>query len=90
MSAKVGMRRLLVTLSVIYWIAAAIFTFYASADVVNQCDGSNPSNSLFYACRDEMLPAAGTFIGLALVLFGLIWAIYFTVRWIIRGFQKPA
>ena len=90
MSVKRGLLRLLTALSILYWISAAIFAYYSSEAVVGQCDGKYPSKELFYACRAEMLPVFGLIMGLALILFGVIWAAYLTVGWIVRGFQGPA
>jgi hypothetical protein len=98
-TAKVGTRRLLIALSVLYWIAAMVTSFAASLGIVGQCDARLPAingpndvlwDRMFYECRDALLPAVGIFMGLSFVLFVIISAIYLTVRWIIRGYRQNA
>lgn len=99
MSAKVGTRRLLIALSSLYWIAAVVYAAVFAFDNVGRCDAALPAlNAMndalwkqeFYACRDALLPLAAIMMVCALVVFGLMWAVYLTTRWVIRGYRGAA
>ena len=98
MNVKVGGRRLSIALTVIYWVWAALHAFSIMGAATNQTFAE--IGGLSAAATDvprllTIAQAQGTDEGLmtlALYAAGYIflWVVYFTVRWIVRGFRQRA
>jgi len=96
-SARVGTRRLLIVLSALYWIGALIASFALLVEendhimAILHPDPMRQAEFLkaFNIARAQGIEAFWAGMALCLILFGLIWGVFFTVRWIIRGYRVP-
>ena len=89
---------MLVALSCLYWavaiIAAIAVGFGAQGDCVTKAGAVVANDALyqleFAQCKAVFAVFGALVLAYAAVAFGVIAAVYFTVRWIIRGFRNPA
>lgn len=97
MSARVGNRRLLSVLSVIYWIGALIASFAFMGEenrrrVAMSDPGSMDLDALtkaYVLAHDQSVGAFWAVMTAALILFAVIWAGLFAANWVIRGYRAP-
>ncbi len=98
MSLHAGTRRLLIALSGLYWISAIVaalaFGLHEQRlcvdNAVKAVANDTLYRELFAACQPTTPIVAAGILGYAGVVFGILAAIYFAVRWVVRGFCAPA
>lgn len=99
MSVARGNRRLLIALSGLYWIVGACAALNGAGNIQGQCVGAVPDKLLDTApkvweaavaeCHQPFWPQFGVFLLVAAFWYAVLAGVYFTVRWVVRGYRSP-